>query len=92
MININGIAMALIESFIFIIKITGEVLNIVKCGRVLYKIESVKSPINITQNHFYINVRITNVARTLQKCQRVCVGFAKSSVLLKNLRWVRHQK
>lgn len=58
MININRIAMSLIESFIFIIKITGEVSNIVKCGRVLSKIESVKSTIDITRNHFYINVRI----------------------------------
>uniref|UniRef100_M1A6L3 Uncharacterized protein n=1 Tax=Solanum tuberosum TaxID=4113 RepID=M1A6L3_SOLTU len=32
------------------------------------------------------------VARTLQKCQRVRVGFAKSSVVLENPRRVRHQK
>ena len=35
---------------------------------------------------------VAYVARTLQKCQRVRVGFAKSSVFLKNPRRVRHQK
>uniref|UniRef100_M1BMB0 Uncharacterized protein n=1 Tax=Solanum tuberosum TaxID=4113 RepID=M1BMB0_SOLTU len=34
----------------------------------------------------------TYVARTLQKCQRMRVGFAKSSVFLENPRRVRHQK
>ncbi|KAG5618868.1 hypothetical protein H5410_018692 [Solanum commersonii] len=34
----------------------------------------------------------TYVARTLQKCQRVRVGFSKSSVFLEKLARVRHRK
>ncbi|KAL3352567.1 hypothetical protein AABB24_020520 [Solanum stoloniferum] len=39
-----------------------------------------------------LGVLINYVARTLQKCQRVRVRFAKSSVFLENPRRVRHQK
>lgn len=35
---------------------------------------------------------LSGFARTLRKCQRVHIGFAKSSVFFKNPRRVRHQK
>ncbi|KAG5578126.1 hypothetical protein H5410_058260 [Solanum commersonii] len=38
------------------------------------------------------NITNAYVARTLQKCQGVRVGFAKSSVFLENPTRVRHRK